>query len=73
MKTFFLIPEKHSIHVKFPRPASLTTNDDKRMYISMKMNQFSMNINHATTGHKLQGKSLDQLSIAGATSKTGHM
>jgi hypothetical protein len=64
-KTFILMPEKHSgVRVHFPKPASLATDDDKRMYITMKMNQFSMNINHATTGHKLQGKSLDQLFIS---------
>jgi hypothetical protein len=63
-KTFLLMPEKHSVRVNFPRPASLATDEDKRMYIAMQMNQFSMNINHATTGHKLQGKSLDQLFIS---------
>jgi hypothetical protein len=64
-KTFILMPEKHSgVRVHFPKPASLATDDDKRMYITMKMNQLSMNINHATTGHKLQGKSLDQLFIS---------
>jgi hypothetical protein len=63
-KTFTLMPEYHSLRVQFPKPSSLATDDDKRMYISMKMNQFSMNINHATTGHKLQGKSLDHLFIS---------
>jgi len=63
-KSFILMPEQHTVRVHFPKPTSLATDDDKRMYISMKMNQFSMNINHATTGHKLQGKSLDQLFIS---------
>jgi hypothetical protein len=58
------MPENHGVRVKFPKPSTLATDDDKRMYISMKMNQFSMNINHATTGHKLQGKSLNQLFIS---------
>ena len=31
------------------------------------MTQFSMNINHATTGHKLQGKSLDELFVSSWT------
>jgi hypothetical protein len=69
---FIVMSEKHSVHVHFPRPASLATDNKKQMYITMKMNHFSMNIIQATTGHKLQGKLLDQLFIS-SCSKTDHM
>ena len=63
-KVFVLTPQKHSVRVHFPQPKCLSMDDDARIYIRMNITQFSININHATTGHKLQGKSLDELFIS---------
>jgi len=63
-KIFILRPEKHSVRVRFPKPTCLSNDTDDRIYVRMNITQFGMNINHATTGHKLQGKSLNELFIS---------
>jgi hypothetical protein len=52
-------------NVKFPVPASFRTGRAKDNYevVSMKGRQFSVLSNTATTGHKLQGATLDNLFV----------
>ena len=63
-KEFVLSPVKHTVRVHFPKPTSLSTDKKDKIYTKMKMTQFCLNINHATTGHKLQGKSMDRLFVS---------
>jgi len=51
--------------VKFPLPDSMISADDSDTFLCrLKMRQFLIHINNATTGHKLQGTSLDNLFIS---------
>lgn len=59
--TFKVWPQTKKWKVSFPIEEF---GEKLRMKASMELTQFNININHATTGHKLQGKSLDQLVIA---------
>jgi hypothetical protein len=63
-QTFVLTSSKHAVRVRFPRPSSLSTDTGNTSFISIRLRQFALNVNHATTGHKLQGKTLDKLFIS---------
>ena len=58
---FKVHPEKGTFNVKFP-----IVEFGRKMTVDagMKLTYFPVLSNHATTGHKLQGKSLDELVIA---------
>ena len=51
--------------VTFPQPDYFHDDDAKEKFTcSLKMRQFPVHVNNATTGHKLQGTSLDALMIS---------
>ena len=53
------------VTVKFPQPQLMTSADDSDTFLCrLKMRQFPVHVNNATTGHKLQGTSLDALFIS---------
>jgi hypothetical protein len=59
--TFRIVPSKGVFSVKYPlMEAGITTTPE----VSVRLTQFPVVINHATTVHKLQGKSLEALAIA---------
>ena len=58
--TFNIKPTKHTYTVKFPVEEF---GERIRMKCSMELTCFDIISNHCTTGHKLQGKSLDQLVV----------
>ena len=57
---FNIKPTKHTYIVKFPVEEF---GERIRMKCSMELTCFDIISNHCTTGHKLQGKSLDQLVV----------
>ena len=49
--------------VKLLKPRALQTKNEEREKVHMKFTQFPILLNNATTGHKLQGSSLDELFV----------
>ena len=59
--TFKVFPDEKTFRVKYPiEDFGIKT----RVNASFEVTHFPVVVNHATTGHKLQGKSLDELVIA---------
>ena len=53
------------ITVRFPQPDFFSTDNSKNKFnCTLKFSQFPIHVNNATTGHKLQGSSLDSLMIS---------
>ena len=54
-----------TVTVNFPQPAAMMSADDSDTFLCrLKMRQIHVHINNATTGHKLQGTSLDSLFVS---------
>jgi hypothetical protein len=51
------------VKATWPLPASLQTSNKKDDILGMMMNQFSFVSNSATTGHKLQGKTVASILV----------
>ena len=61
---FSIEVQTHTVKAKWPLPASLRpTNDKWKEEIPMKLNQFAIVRNTGTTGHKLQGKTVDSILV----------
>ena len=56
---FALEPRKYSVYAFFPKPGSTSTAKINKDRMEMKFNQLPIISNTATTGHKLQGSSVD--------------
>ena len=59
--TYKMYTKKETFQVQFP--IKLENGEKKKYRGSMKIKHFPVLLNHATTGHKLQGKSLNSLVI----------
>ncbi len=60
---FRMEPRKYSIKAKLPKAESLRVNEKDKDVIEMKISQLPVVSNDATTGHKLQGRGVDQLYV----------
>ena len=56
-------PRKYNIKAKLPKAESLRVNEKDKDVIKMKISQLPVVSNDATTGHKLQGRGVDQLFV----------
>ena len=55
--------ETHTVDANWPLPPGLRTSNKREEKIPMKLNQFPLVCNTATTGHKLQGKMVDSILV----------
>jgi hypothetical protein len=55
--------DTHEVKAKWPLPSSLSTSNKRHEMIPMKLNQFPVVRNTATTGHKLQGKTVRNIFV----------
>ena len=62
-KIFKMAPKTYSISAKLPAPVSLRTKDNEKETLEMKILQAPVVSNNATTGHKLQGRGVDNLFV----------
>ena len=60
---FAIQPQQYTFNAKLPKPRVLQCSTSKWETIRMKANQLPILINNATTGHKLQGSSVDTLFV----------
>ena len=67
---FPLPPEEQSFTARIVKPSALQTKGMEREGIRMKAVQLPIIVNHATTGHKLQGCGVDDLFVHGWHYKT---
>ena len=59
------ISNRRRVTVNFPQPEFFATDDDKKNFTcTLKFQQFPVHVNNATTGHKLQGTSMEALMIS---------
>ena len=63
LRTIHLEPKCYTARAKIPAPImeSTTTHKTERMFATMKLVQFPINIANAITVHKLQGQSINNL------------
>ena len=62
--TFTVAPKNYTnLRVKVPKPNSLQYKNNETEILEMKATQLPFVVNHATTGHKLQGSSLDSIFV----------
>jgi hypothetical protein len=61
--TFSLEPKTYTFEARFPVPESLSINDKEFEMVKMKARQFPLISNTATTGHKLQGATMNKLFV----------
>ena len=62
---FDLKPETYTFGTKWPIPEELRVSQERGTeWIRMQGHQIPCVVNHATTGHKLQGKSVDNILVA---------
>jgi hypothetical protein len=61
--TFSLEPKPYTFEARFPVPESLSINDKEFEMVKMKARQFPLISNTATTGHKLQGATMNKLFV----------
>ena len=61
--TFEMQPKQFSFHASLPTPAALSTSEYDRDIVRMTATQLPFVSNSATTGHKLQGCSVDKLFV----------
>ena len=62
-QTFLVKPKKWFFNANILKPRALQVNDDDHEILKMKATKLPVISNHATTGHKLQGASVDELFI----------
>ena len=62
-QTFLVKPKERYFNANILKPRALQVKDDNRETLKMKATQLPVISNHATTGHKLQGASRDELFI----------
>ena len=60
---FVVSAKPYSVKVRVPKPTSLRLKEDDTEILKMKTLQLPFVMNHATTGHKLQGASVDNLFV----------
>ena len=61
--TFSFKPKQHTFKAKILKPRELQVKGDEREVLQMQATQLPILINNATTGHKLQGSSVDSLFV----------
>jgi len=61
--TFSFKPKQHTFKAKILKPRELQVKGDDREVLQMQATQLPILINNATTGHKLQGSSVDSLFV----------
>jgi hypothetical protein len=62
-KLFAIKSKVFTVQADWPLPKSLRTSNKRSEKIPMKMHQFPIVRNSATTGHKLQGKTVDSIFV----------
>ena len=62
-QTFLVKPKEWYFNANILKPRALQVKDDDHETLKMKATQLPVISNHATTGHKLQGTSVDELFI----------
>ena len=62
-QNFSITPKEHTMKARMLKPSFIRTSDDDRELLRMQATQFPIVINNATTGHKLQGSSVDRLFV----------
>ena len=62
-QTFLVKPKEQHLNAKILKPRALQMKDDDHETLKMKATQLPVISNHATTGHKLQGTSVDELFV----------
>ena len=62
-QTFLVKPKERYFNANILKPRTLQVKDDDRETLKMKATQLPVISNHATTGHKLQGASVDELFV----------
>ena len=60
---FAIEVQTHTVTAKWLLPVSLRTSNKRKEEIPMKLNQFAIVRNTGTTGHKLQGKTVDSILV----------
>ena len=60
-QTFLVKPKEQYFNANILKPRALQVKDDDCETLKMKATQIPVISNHATTGHKLQGTSVDEL------------
>ena len=73
--TFLVQSMQYRRTVKIAKPRAFIGKNNEREKVQMKFTQFPILLNNATTGHKLQGTSLDELLLMNGSipSKIGFM
>jgi len=61
--TFKVVPKENSFSAKLLKPRALQVKGKEREIAKMRATQIPVVVNNATTGHKLQGSSVDQLFV----------
>jgi hypothetical protein len=61
--TFKLFPAKHSMKARMLKPHALQTKGKETETLILKAKQVPLIVNNASTGHKLQGTSVDSLFV----------
>lgn len=62
-KQFCVTPETYTFQAQIPLPIALQTPDQTTEEIKLKGVQIPILVNNATTGHKLQGSSVDEIFV----------
>ena len=62
-QTFLVKPKEWYINANILKPRALQVKDNDRETLKMKATQLPVISNHATTGHKLQGASMDEVFV----------
>ena len=62
-QVFIVKPKMYSFKAFLPSPACIRMNSNDKQKLAMKARQLPVVVNHATTGHKLQGSTVKELFI----------
>ena len=62
-QTFTVSPESRTFKAKMPVPEAMRIKEDEKDLLGMKGTQLPLLVNNATTGHKLQGATINSLFV----------